>query len=197
MPALEPTDFYAEIEWLGYVPHRDEPTITTIALDQMPLAWGGFEPDHHSGVTRLACVRVSAQHATGTEIRNTRQLSILSAEELDVIRAEMGIDHFDPKWAGASIVLRGIPDFTHVPPSSRLQAENGTTLIVDMENRPCRYPAMTMEPEIPGKSKGFIAAAKGRRGVTASVERPGLLKTGDRMRLHIPAQRGWQPERSN
>ena len=41
--------------------------------------------------------------------------------------------------------------------------------------------------------KGFKAAAKGRRGVTAWVERPGALVVGDRLRLHIPDQPAWAP----
>jgi hypothetical protein len=39
----------------------------------------------------------------------------------------------------------------------------------------------------------FKPAAVGKRGVTASVEREGLLEIGDVMRLHIPDQRSWSP----
>jgi len=34
-------------------------------------------------------------------------------------------------------------------------------------------------------------AAKGRRGVTAWVEREGRLAVGDALRLHIPDQPAW------
>jgi hypothetical protein len=33
--------------------------------------------------------------------------------------------------------------------------------------------------------------AEGRRGVTAWVERVGVLRVGDRLRLHVPDQRPW------
>lgn len=193
MPALIPTDHHATVTWLGYVPHRDEAAIEARALDQMPLGWEGYAGDCHSGVTRPSCSRVTSQHAKGTEIRNVRQVSIVSAEELADIAAMLGLDAIDPSWLGASVVLSGIPDFSHVPPSSRLQAENGTTLVVDMQNRPCRFPALTIGKARPGEGRDFMAAAKGRRGVTAWVERPGGLRLGDRLRLHVPDQRAWQP----
>ena len=78
------------------------------------------------------------------------------------------------------------------PPSSRLQGPDGTTLVIDMENRPCNLPARVIEGLLPGAGKRFKTAAKGRRGVTAWVERPGLLRLGDVVRLHIPDQRPWR-----
>ena len=97
----------------------------------------------------------------------------------------------DPALLGATLVLEGIPDFSRVPPSSRLQAPNGTTLIVDMENRPCHLPAREIEGERPGMGRAFKPAAQGRRGVTAWVERPGRLALGDEMVLHVPDQPAW------
>lgn len=191
MPALKPTDHFGTITWLGYVPHRDVPTLETIPLTEMPLTQAGYAGDCHSGETRPSCSRVKSQHPKGTEIRNARQLSIVSAEELAVIAATLGLDAIDPAWVGASIVVSGFPDFSHVPPSSRLQAENGTTVTVDMQNRPCQFPAMTIEQAEPGKGKAFKAAAEGLRGVTAWVERDGVLRCGDVLRLHLPDQRAW------
>ena len=65
--------------------------------------------------------------------------------------------------------------------------------MVDMENRPCVLPGREIEMEHEGFGAKFKPAAVGRRGVTASVEREGLLKVGDVMRLHIPDQRAWSP----
>lgn len=194
MPALLPTDYYATVTWLGYVPRFPEDrTIETVAVSAMPLDFAGHAPDVHAGLTRASCSRVTQQHPRGTDIRNVRQLSILSAEELALIAEKLDLPSIDPTWVGASIILSGIPDFTHVPPSSRLQAENGTTLVVDMENRPCHIVSRTIEADRPGHGKGFKTAANGRRGVTAWVERPGLLEIGTRLRLHVPDQRAWAP----
>ena len=123
------------------------------------------------------------------------QLSILSAEEMAEVAAEMGLEAMDYAWVGASLVLEGIPDLTHLPPSSRLQGPDGVTLVVDMENLPCQEPAVTIEKARPGQGKTFKRAAEGKRGVTAWVEREGTLRLGDEIRLHIPAQRPWAVSR--
>ncbi len=193
MPALIPTDFYATITWLGRVPNRDTPELVTETLDQMPLGFEGMEGEYHAGLTRPSCARVTSQHPIGTTIRNTRQISIVSEENLTEIAANMGADALDPSWLGASVVLKGIPDFSHIPPSSRLQTDSGTTLVVDMQNNPCQFPAMTIEAARPGEGKSFKGAAKGLRGVTAWVERIGALALNERVRLHVPAQRHWAP----
>lgn len=190
MPALLPTEFFAEILWLGRVADSVE-DLSAEPLDVMDLSFEGIPEDCHAGLTRASCSRVRAQHPRGTTIANTRQVSILSAEELEEISDTLGIDEFDPAWIGASMILRGIPDFTHVPPSSRLQADNGTCLVVDMENRPCVLPGRVIEKQNPGHGKAFKTAALKKRGVTAWVEREGTLAVGDILRLHIPDQRAW------
>ncbi|MEW9919272.1 sulfurase [Marimonas sp. MJW-29] len=188
MAELRPTDHIAEITWLGMVP-QDRPNIRSQSVESARATYAGFEGDFHAGLTRKSCVRVKQQHPIGTEIRNTRQLSILSAEEMDEIAQAIGLETLDPRLLGVSLVIRGIPDFTHVPPGSRLQAENGTTLVVDVENGPCNLPAREIECDAPGHGQGFKAAARGRQGVTGWVEREGLLALGDTLRLHVPDQR--------
>ena len=143
-------------------------------------------------MTRPSCSRVLSQHPRGTEIRNTRQLSIVSKEELTEIAKRMGLEqNLDPAWLGASMMLSGLPDLTLLPPGSRLQAPSGASLVVDLENRPCHLPAKVIEARHPGYGGRFKAAGKGLRGVTAWVERPGDLVLGDRMRLHVPDQPPW------
>lgn len=195
MPALVPTKITGTVTFLGAVPHRNDPALVTDVLQEMLLGFGGYDGDCHAGVTRPSCSRVTAQYPKGTEIANVRQLSVVSAEEIAEIAADCGLDAMDPVWMGASIMISGIPDFTHLTPSSRLQGPDGVTLVVDMENQPCQFPAMTIEAAHPGKGKPFKAAAEGKRGVTAWVERPGTLRIGDVMTLHVPGQRGWAPQR--
>ena len=192
MPELMPTDYHATIVWMGKVP-ENRSNIRSEPISEGFASYAGFEDDYHAGLTRASCVRVKSQHPQGTEIRNVRQFSIVSAEEIAGIAEDIDMDVLDPILLGASIVVEGIPDFTHVPPNARLQAENGTTLVVDMENGPCHFPAREIEKDAPGHGKGFRAAAKGRRGVCAWVERQGTLRVGDVLRLHVPAQRPWSP----
>ena len=192
MPALIPTNFTATVEWLG-VQRRPVEALEIFgeAVDVMPLTFAGFEAEVHAGETRPSCSRVKAQHPKGTTIRNVRQLCVVSAEEMEAVASTLGMDHINPAWVGASVVLRGIPDFTHLPPSSRLQGPDGVTLVVDMENHPCQEPAVTMAKATGGQGKAFKSAAQGKRGVTAWVEREGTLHIGDVLRLHIPAQPVW------
>ncbi len=193
MPALVKTAHVGRVVWLGRVPHRDTQEIAGEAIDAMTLGFDGMTGEVHAGLTRPSCSRVTTQYPRNTEIRNVRQVSIVSAEELARIAAALGLEVVDPAWLGASVVVSGIPDFTHIPPSARLQGPDGVTLTVDMLNQPCNLVAKTIEDARPGHGKGFKAAAAGLRGVTAWVERPGVLRMGDAVTLHVPGQRTWQP----
>ncbi|MGP6087338.1 MOSC domain-containing protein [Antarctobacter jejuensis] len=194
MPALKPTDYTATVTWLGVVTSDDRSELLAERCDVLDLTFEGVAGSVHGGATRPSCSRVKSQYPRGTEIRNERQLSIISEEELAEIAAALGLDRIDPARLGATMVVKALPDFSHVPPSSRLQAPSGATVTIDMQNRPCQFPAKSIEAAEPGKGKGFKPAAEGRRGVTASVAREGRVALGDVLRLHIPDQRGWQPE---
>ena len=191
MPALLPTEYFGEIVWLGRVIDMGA-GIQSTAIPNIAVTLDGPDGEAHGGLTRPSCSRVLSQYPRGTTIRNVRQMSIVSAEELDIIAAKIGLPHIDPAWLGASMVVRGIPDFSHVPPSSRLQAKDLTTLVIDMQNRPCHLPAKVISSVSETAAKSFKTAAKGRRGVTAWVEHPGHLAVGNQLRLHIPDQRAWQ-----
>ncbi|WP_022704399.1 MOSC domain-containing protein [Pseudorhodobacter ferrugineus] len=190
MPALKKTDIVGRVVWLGVVPDRGA-ALNSQAVPEIMARFAGPAGEAHGGLTRGSCSRVTEQHPRGTEIRNTRQFAVLCAEELAVIAKDMGLETLDPALLGTTMVVSGIPDFTHVPPSSRLQGQSGATLVVDMENRPCSLPARPIEGQHPDKGAAFKAAAKGRRGVTAWVEREGLFRLGDEITLHIPDQRRW------
>jgi hypothetical protein len=192
MPALMPTTHTARVLWLGTQAEPVENLVIRSApVTEMPLSFAGYAGESHAGLTRPSCSRVLKQHKRGTEIRNVRQLAVVSAEEMAEVAADMGLETFDYAWVGASLVVEGIPDFTHLPPSSRLQGPDGVTLVIDMENRPCQEPAVTIDKALPGMGKGFKRAATGKRGVTAWVEREGVLRLGDVLTLHIPDQRVW------
>lgn len=193
MPSLLKTELKGTIVWLGVVADSEK-TLRAEKVQKLNLLFTGQQGECHAGLTRPSCSRVLDQFPRGTTIANVRQLSIIAEEELDQIAADICVNKIDPAWLGASIVVRGIPDFSHIPPSSRLQKEyGGTTLCVDMENRPCIGPGEIIEEDSPGHGKAFKAAAEGRRGVTAWVECPGELTVGDTLTVHIPDQRAWIP----
>jgi hypothetical protein len=191
MAALVATGIVGKIVWLGRVHDRDA-ALESAPATSLEARFSGPVGEAHGGETRASCSRVTALYPRGTEIRNVRQFSVLSAEELAAIAEEMGLERLDPALLGATMVVEGIADFTHLPPSSRLQAASGATLVVDMENMPCTLPARPIETAHPGFGATFKPAAKGRRGVTAWVEREGVLSLGESITLFVPAQRGWQ-----
>ncbi|HEV8036757.1 MOSC domain-containing protein [Yoonia sp.] len=192
MPALAPTKITGEVVWIGHVSDRDT-SLRSQAADMAELTYAGISGEVHGGLTRPSCSRVLSQYPRNTEIRNVRQLSVVSAEELAEIAADCGLETLDPALIGASLVIKGITDFSHLPPSSRLQFADGSAIVVDMQNRPCHLPAKVINAEHPGAGDKFKTAAKGKRGVTAWVEREGNIHLGDTVTLHIPDQRAWAP----
>jgi hypothetical protein len=193
MPALVATPYSADIIWLGIVENRAAALLSGSARS-LALGFDGPEGESHGGMTRPSCSRVKHLYPRGTPIRNTRQVSIVSSEDLCAIAAQMGLDSLDPRLLGANMVLRGLPDLSHLPPSSRLLAGSGACLVIDMENRPCTLPAKQIETTHPGKGATFKRAAAGRRGVTAWIEAEGRVAIGDSLRLFVPDQPRWAGE---
>ncbi|MEO1264112.1 MAG: sulfurase, partial [Pseudomonadota bacterium] len=164
--------------------------LTSARRERVRVGYDGFEGEAHGGLTRPSCSRVLKQYPKrGTEIRNTRQISILAPDQLEEIRAALDIEVLEPEWVGANMVLSGIPELTFIPPSSRLIFEGGASLVVDMENAPCRFPGEVISAKYPGKGDAFPKVAVGKRGVTAWVEKTGEIAVGEACRLHVPPSR--------
>lgn len=191
---LSPTDIYGEVAYLGVNVDRDA-TLESAPRERVVATYEGFDGEAHGGLTRPSCSRVLRIHPKrGTEIRNTRQITILGAEELADIGADMSLgEAVRPEWIGANLVLSGVPTLTQVPPSSRLVFDGGAVITVDVENGPCKFPGEVIERHHPGKGKAFPKAARGRRGVVAWIEKTGEIALGERCRLHIPPQRIYAP----
>ncbi len=163
-------------------------SIASKPLKSVYAALEGFPEDTHSGLTRKACTRFPYLYSEGTVISNSRQLSIVSTEELSEIAEAMEILELLPGWLGANIELEGIPNLTLMPPSTRLVFDSKATLVVDLENRPCSYPAQIINQHFPGKGRKFVKQAMHKRGITARVEREGSLQCGDCVEVFFPQQ---------
>lgn len=157
--------------------------------DRLMCRFDGIAGDCHGGLTRKSDSRMLKQFRRGTEVKNARQVSVLSTEELAEIAEAMGLPEVRPEWVGANIVTSGIPDLTLLPPSSRLQFPSGATIVVDIENLPCRYPAAIIEKRHPEQRKGFVAAARHKRGVVGWIEAEGEIAMGDTITVWLPPAR--------
>jgi hypothetical protein len=156
--------------------------------EQIMLDLNGPE-DCHRGLTRKSDSRTLQLYTRGLDIRNVRQLTVLSQEELQDIAQRLAIPELKPEWFGANIVTRGIPDLTLLPPSTRMQFPSGATIVIDMENKPCKQIADVVATHHPEVQFSLVKAAEHKRGLTAWVEREGVVKVDDLIRLFIPPQR--------
>ena len=155
----------------------------------LKLLLSGPEGDCHTGLTRLSDVRTLQTYKRNTVIRNVRQMTLISVEEMAEVAAELELPEMNATWLGANLVTSGIPDLTLLPPSSRLQFPSGATLVTDTENLPCRQVADVISKTYPEKGSLFVKAATHKRGLTAWVECEGEVNVGDDIKIFIPAQR--------
>lgn len=183
---LKNLDARTEVILVNSTPDED---LSSSRISSVDVSYAGLQGESHSGLVRSSCVRVRHQYTPGTEIRNTRQISIVSIEDLTAIADTMGIAELKPEWLGANLLVSGIPNFSQLPPSTRMIFEGGASLVVDLENSPCKYPGEIIDRHYPGSGSFFPKAAVGLRGITAWVEREGQINTGDSIRLYIPPQR--------
>jgi hypothetical protein len=164
---------------------RDKSSLLTMSQAEVEVNFAGFEGDRHAGLTMLSGGRTPF-YPRRTEIRNLRQVSIVSEEELAEVAAAMAIPEVKPEWIGANLLLKGIPELTTLPPMTRLFFSNGVVLMTGGENNPCSMAGnmvQKMVPEKPGLSQLFCTAALHRRGVTAWVERSGTIRERDEIKL--------------
>ena len=169
---------------------RDPEALEKMPVTSVNVTLEGFEGDKHAGLTRLSDVRVP-HYPPGTIIRNTRQVSIVSMEELEQIAEALKVPAISADWLGANLNLVGIPNLTQLPPSTRLFFPRDAVLVIDGENEPCIGPGRVIQkhyPDVPRLTSAFPKAALHKRGLVAWVERAGMICNGDVVRVDIPPQ---------
>ncbi len=165
----------------------DSDALVSTRRPSVHVTMAGFEGDKHSGLTRRSDSR-TPHYPRGTEIRNNRQVSLVSDEELAEVAVALELPLVLPEWLGANLALRNIPKLSLLPPSSRLFFPQDAVLVVEGENFPCIYPGEVIQqqyPERPGLVTAFPKAALHRRGIVAWVERPGVINEYDTVRVDV------------
>ena len=167
----------------------------THSVSSLDLNYEGIEDDIHAGLTRKSGAR-EPWYERGTEMRNERQLSIVSVEELADISNDLNVGDVDPGWIGANLVFEGIPRMSFLPPRTLILFDHGVTLRVDGYNAPCRlaggsiakHAGKVSDEEDPSRSQtalDFKEAGHMKRGLVAWVEREGVIRPGDEFTARI------------
>lgn len=178
------SDFTIAGRVAGVLIARESGTLVSARVARATVLFGGFEGDKHAGWTRRADARVP-WYRRGTIIRNERQVSIVSSEELAQIALALGVAEVRAEWLGANLELSGVPCLTMLAPRTRLVFASGAVLTVEGENMPCRGPGRAIQQAlgIRGIETRFPKAALHLRGIVATVELPGEIAEGDAVTL--------------
>jgi len=159
----------------------------TARVDRLDLTYEGIPGDAHAGLHRRSGAR-EPWYERGTEMRNERQLSLLCADELAAVAADLGIGELRAEWIGGNITIAGIPHFSLLPPRTILFFEGGATIRIDGDNGPCRLAGRSIEAQIAGRDDielAFPKVAKHRRGLVGWVEREGSIRPGEKVTAWI------------
>lgn len=157
-------------------------------VDALTLDFAGIVGDFHAGLTRKSTSR-EPWYPRGTEIRNDRQLTIVSEEELAEVALLMELPEIAPGWIGANFVLSGLADLSLTPVGTRLFFAGGVTLLLEGENAPCRVAGESIGAHVAGRQGLdllFPKLARHKRGLVASVERPGTIRASEGFTLRVP-----------
>jgi len=157
-------------------------------VDAVEVGQEGLSGDKHAGFTRAADGR-TREYARGTRLRNDRQVSLVSREELGVVASRLKVAEIQPEWLGANLMLEGIPALSQLPANTRLRFAEGVVLVVQGENMPCAGPGRVLVAQFgrPELEKEFPRAALHLRGVVAVVERAGTLRPGETVVVSLPS----------
>jgi hypothetical protein len=165
-------------------------------VEALTLDFAGIVGDHHAGLSRRSTSR-EPWYPRGTEIRNDRQLTIVSSAELAEVAEDMALPVIEPGWIGANLVFDDIPALTALPVGTKLLFAGGATLNIEAENGPCRVAGRSIGRNFPGRDGLdllFPKLAKHKRGVVASVEKPGVIHKSEAVTVMVPAQRLYRIE---
>lgn len=124
----------------------------------------GIEGDYHAGPTRV--------NRHGESEPNRRQVTVVAAEAIESIEAELGCS-IPPGGFGENVLVRGLGDLGWLEAGDVLEFAGGVVLEVTGQNNPCTN-LQVWHPDI-------VRAAYGRRGVLAVVVATGVIEPGERV----------------
>ncbi len=162
----------------------------TRPVSELVLDMHGIVGNRHHGPLRAAGPR-EPWLPKGALIRNDRQLSMLSLDELALIAEGLSLLQATPELIGANLVVEGIAGFSRIAPGSHLafggswggkgKFDGSAVLRVEAYNKPCRGPGRKLADahDRPELEFDFVKAAACLRGLVLSVTHAGVIRPGD------------------
>ena len=169
---------------------REGSRVESVAVPTLRLDFEGPAGDRHQGITRHSTSR-EPWYPRDTVISNTRQVSILSVDEMAEVARRMGLAELKAEWIGGTLLIAGVPRLSFLPVGTRLFFLDGAALMVTEQNGPCRIAGGAIAvhfPERPELELEFPKQAKRMRGLVAAVERPGTVTPGATVDIRVPEQ---------
>lgn len=173
---------------------KDETKLEKESVSELVLWWNGILDDkRHYGLSKKAGVR-EKPFAKGQIVRNDRQVSIVSVEELDRLAKRMDLDEVKSEWLGANILFQGYPELTSLPPLTLIifREKEDAAIRVYGKNLPCKGPGDVIQAHYPNKpslATLFVESALNCRGVVGWVHRAGIINVGDEAEIILPKSR--------
>jgi len=161
-------------------------------VPELVLDLEGIVGDFHRGHSRRSGGR-EPWYRRGTVIRNERQVSIVSPDELSEVARRMELAELRPGWIGANIAIADIADLSMLPSGTLLFFEGGATLKIDSQNHPCKMAGRAIADHVGAADREAMAllfpkVAQQLRGVVAWVEKPGTIRQGEAVSVRVPRQ---------
>jgi hypothetical protein len=150
----------------------------------------GIAGDRHGGLWRGAGPR-EPWLKRGFAIRNDRQLTVLSTEEMHDLALRLDVPQVPPELVGANLLISGLSRLSHLTAGARLaiggawggkgQFDGQVLLRVEGYNHPCRGPGKKLAQyfDRPDLEFEFRKQATSLRGLILCVDASGRIAPGD------------------
>lgn len=158
-------------------------------VDSVAFTYEGMTGDKYYGSVLLGRTHHPELSSGKVLLRNTRQVSIMSEDELEELATELGIAEVRAEWMSANLLISGIPKLSKLPVGTRFYFSGGLTLVNECQNFPCKTTARIVQEQYPNQSgieAVFIKTAFDRRGLVTWVEYPGILRVGASCEIRLP-----------
>ncbi|HSM24909.1 MAG TPA: hypothetical protein VK856_08615 [Anaerolineaceae bacterium] len=164
----------------------------SVPVNSASFTFEGMVGDKHASINTMLRTK-HPEFKQKIEVRNTRQISLMSVEELSLIAEDIGIPEIKAEWLTTNLLISGIPHLSQLPPGTRFYFDGGLILYNEGQNFPCKTAGniiLEKYPHIEGIQHQFIKSALDKRGLIGWVEHPKVLHVGSSVEVDLPPE--WQ-----